>query len=121
MHLYSSPIVRIIHSLPFADLFKSTEECRKSNAPKESELTIKHTMKNGKSVTFRVIDNPHKVQWSNVVAVIASGQQWQFKGWSVEEPVKIFNDAKGFYVKYSDGAIDPSVKNWNVTILEVPF
>ena len=57
--------------------------------------------------------------WDRVVAVFCNGQQWQFKGWKWEEPVEIFNNVKGFYLKYSDAAMDKTVQEWNVSTLEV--
>lgn len=102
--------------------FKTNEECRKSNDSKESELSIKKSFRGGSSVNFRVIDSPQQLsdsEWSNVIAVFVSGHKWQFKGWKWNEPVDLFAKTKGFFLKYSDSLTDSSVKQWNVSVLEI--
>jgi parafibromin len=76
-------------------LFKTTEEARKTSQAKYHDIKITHAHKSGASITYRIIDNPQSLKdrdWDSVVAVFASGQSWQFKGWRWEQPVDIFNN-----------------------------
>lgn len=45
------------------------------------------------SAEYLVIDNPSRLapgDWERVVAVVALGKEWQFKGWHWEKPVDLF-------------------------------
>jgi parafibromin len=47
-------------------------------------LIIQRTKADGKTVPYRVIDDPRKLrdeEWDRIVAVFVQGPSWQFKGW----------------------------------------
>ena len=108
-----------------AGQFLPTEEARKQvNGVKPSTVVLDHAnAKNASSkVTFQVVDGVERLKdtdWDRVVAVFVSGQAWQFRGWKWTDPVEIFSNVKGFYLKYADVKTDPQIKQWNVTVLEV--
>ena len=78
------------------------------------------------TVPYRVIDSPAKLRpndWNRVVAVFVAGPQWQFKGWpglSIDgSPVEIFVKISAFHLKFLESPLEPNIKKWNVTILEI--
>jgi parafibromin len=77
----------------------------------------------GGDITFDIIDNPttrlQKEDWNRVVAVIAQGASWQFKGWRYSEPVDLFSRAFGFYVGLEGAAVPNELKGWNCKIGKV--
>jgi len=73
---------------------------------------------------YKVVDNIMNIQerdWYRVVAVIAQGQEWQFKAWPKfwATPPEIFSKAKGFYFHFDDERIPDVVNLWNVKILPI--
>lgn len=53
--------------------------------------------------------------WKRVVAVICSGQEWQFKNWPFRGSLpEIFTNIQGFYFHYDDEQPNPKVKDWAV-------
>ncbi|KAI9591683.1 RNA pol II accessory factor, Cdc73 family-domain-containing protein [Syncephalis fuscata] len=71
---------------------------------------------------YQVIDSVDKLRpddWKRVVAVFTTGAEWQFKNWVWQTPLDIFNNVKGYYLKYADEPTKDTVQRWNVTILEV--
>ena len=77
----------------------------------------------GSEITYDIIDNPStrlkKEEWSRVVAVIAQGASWQFKGWQYSDPVSLFSKAFGFYVGFDGSSIPGELRNWNVKLGKV--
>ncbi|KAL7477358.1 hypothetical protein ACHAW6_003170 [Cyclotella cf. meneghiniana] len=77
----------------------------------------------GGQITYEVIDNPttrlKKDDWERVVAVIAQGASWQFKGWRYSDPVELFSRAFGFYVGYEGAAVPAELQGWNVKLGKV--
>jgi parafibromin len=74
---------------------------------------------------FRVVDNPAKMlkddEWSNVVAVFATGQSWQFKGWKkgYDTPVDLFSKVLGVHLVEEGAPIDAVIETWNCKVLKV--
>ncbi|KAJ3326684.1 hypothetical protein HDU76_012727 [Blyttiomyces sp. JEL0837] len=73
---------------------------------------------------YQVIDSVDRLRaddWSRIVAVFATGQEWQFKNWKIGSgsPVEIFSKVKGFCLKWSTDVANEKVKAWNVTVLSV--
>ena len=58
---------------------------RKKGYSKPKSLEVLRRMaKNNKEVTFEIIDDAKRLRgkdWDRVVAVLAQGKEWQFKGW----------------------------------------
>ena len=90
---------------------------RKPNSVKFERQMVKC---GNKKVQFEVVDNPHvrfgrnRLEWDRVVAVIAQGAEWQFKGWQLANPVEIFSKTFGFYISMEGDPIPPSLRGWNV-------
>lgn len=74
----------------------------------------------GGEITYDIIDNPttrlKKDDWDRVVAVIAQGASWQFKGWRYSDPVELFSRAFGFYVGYEGAMVPEELQGWNVKL-----
>ena len=74
---------------------------------------------------FKVVDNPVKSlkedEWDNVVAVFATGQTWQFKGWKkgYDTPVDLFSKVLGIHLVLQGAPIDPNIEQWNCKVLKV--
>ncbi|KAJ3412807.1 hypothetical protein HDV05_000213 [Chytridiales sp. JEL 0842] len=71
---------------------------------------------------FQLMDSVDKLRsedWERVVAVFATGQEWQFKNWKYGAPVNIFNKVKGYCLKFSEDPTNEKIKAWNVTILQI--
>ena len=74
----------------------------------------------GKAIEYEVIDNPLKLpsraDWDRIVAVVAQGASWQFKGWpgSWGNPVEIFSRALGFYIGMEGVPVPKESQGWNV-------
>ena len=74
----------------------------------------------GKEVEYEIIDNPHvrfgknRDEWDRIVAVVAQGADWQFKGWRWLNPVQIFTNSFGFFVSMEGEPIPTNLTKWNV-------
>jgi parafibromin len=97
---------------------------KRSQNPEKPER-IQLSRKNpttGVTTIYNVIDNVDRLRpedWDNVVAVFASGHAWQFKKWKWEEPVDLFSNVKGFFLRYGDAATDSVANQWNVVPLDI--
>jgi parafibromin len=102
--------------------YHTVEEKRKEGAQKQRELYLPRAMPNGGHVVYRVIDDPTKLkdgEWDHVVAVFATGQAWQFKGWKYSTPVTLFQNVLGVHVCIDSAAVDLNVQSWNCKVLKV--
>ncbi|VDN36124.1 unnamed protein product [Dibothriocephalus latus] len=103
--------------------FVTTEEKRNQGCKRENELLIHRQKADGRTVPYRVIDQPNKLQpdeWNRVVAVFVQGQAWQFKGWPIgSDPAVIFSLLKGFHLKYTNMPLDANVAKWNVQVINL--
>lgn len=59
---------------------------------------------------------------SRIVAVFATGQEWQFSNWykDYKQPVTLFSKVLGFSLRYSDDPPAGMLPKWNVKQLQVP-
>jgi len=76
----------------------------------------------GKLWTFEVRDsakNFTKNHWLRVVAVVADGTDWQYKGWPFESIVDVFTTSLGVYFREVGKLTPAHVKTWAVTVLEM--
>ncbi|VUZ49440.1 unnamed protein product [Hymenolepis diminuta] len=103
--------------------FISPQDKIKAGAKRQNELTINRLRSDGRTVPYRVVDQPTRLQpdeWNRVVAVFVQGQAWQFKGWPYGgDPALIFSAVKGFHLKYSNMPLDANVAKWNVTVINL--
>lgn len=72
---------------------------------------------------FLVLDSVETIKgpdWDRVVAVFATGQEWQFKNWPWgEKPVEIFSKILGFSLRYQDEPAAGSIPIWKVKQLQI--
>ena len=90
---------------------------------KETSIMVTHRIGTADKA-FQVVDAPEslrKEDWARVVCVFVHGPAWQFKGWPDKwsEPAYIFNKTLGLNIKFRDQQVEPNVKNWNVTVLDL--
>ncbi|KAI5118417.1 hypothetical protein M0805_005501 [Coniferiporia weirii] len=57
--------------------------------------------------------------WDRVVAVLTTGQAWQFKPYKWPEPKTLFHHVRGFYVSWANDPPNTKIKDWNVTELKI--
>lgn len=126
----TSPITLINAKLFFGKAsYMPREKCQKT---KESTVEITRNVSGrlgGGSITYEIMDNPKKhlkspSDWDRVVAVVAQGNSWQFKGWSMgwsdankrgfDSPVEVFSHSFGFYVGFEGAPIPQELTGWNV-------
>jgi len=104
-------------------MYISVEEKRSTGAVKEREmLLIRDLPGGGGRLIYRVIDDPTKLasaEWDLVVAVFATGQLWQFKGWKFPTPVALFQNVLGVHVCVDSAAVDANILSWNCRVLKV--
>lgn len=70
-------------------------------------------------VEYEIIDTTRKFSrrdWDRVVAVVPSGQSWQFKGWAWSDPVELFNKVFGYYVGMEGTPIPAELQGWKVKV-----
>jgi len=75
----------------------------------------------GREIDFEIVDNPtsrlqNPADWDRVVAVIAQGAEWQFKGWRHSRPVDLFGRCFGFYIGIEGAPIPKELQGWNVKL-----
>jgi parafibromin len=71
---------------------------------------------------YKVIDNPNKLaeeDWASVVAIFATGQLWQFKGWKWEDPRTLFANILGVHLTMDDTAVTENILQWNCKVLKI--
>jgi hypothetical protein len=99
--------------------FTSGVEVKNAGGTKESSVKITHTFDDGSTASFILLDNPTAKlsthEWANVVAVIAAGNAWQFKGWPYAKgETEIFSKMAGFYIRFTDEIPNQLTKGWAV-------
>ena len=77
------------------------------------------------NLDFKVVDNPAKVlkeeDWDSVVAVFATGQDWQFKDWQkgYNTPVDLFSKVLGIHLVMEGAPVHANIEKWNCKVLTV--
>ncbi|KAJ3122892.1 accessory factor associated with RNA polymerase II, partial [Physocladia obscura] len=100
--------------------FQSTDDCIKNFGAGEKPLMVTLERKNapqGFPKMYHIYDNVDRLKpedWDRIVAVFATGQEWQFKNWRFGPPVNIFARVRGFCLKYVDDPVNEKIKGWNV-------
>jgi parafibromin len=104
-----------------------------AEAVKPSRHVITRTDSKGFVAKYYVVDNTSSFQasadWLKVAAVLAAGQEWQFKGWKWGKkpddsgpdstPVEIFSRTVGFHCMFEGDAVPETISKWAVTLLPV--
>ncbi|CAO3598524.1 unnamed protein product [Absidia cylindrospora] len=104
------------------ETFVDAQELRASGEKKPEQVTVERRRPNGQTVVYHVVDSvSHFKQsdWDRVCCVLASGQQWQFKGWKWEKPLDVFSNVKGFYPKWTSDKVTGPASEWNVKYLDI--
>ena len=102
--------------------FVTPAQKRQQGAKKEPVIKVSRTRGDGVVQSFKLVDDPRRLSdsdWKKVVAVVAQGAAWQFKGWKVSQPVDLFNKYLGVHFKYDDSETPKDVKKWNVSVVSV--
>ncbi|KAI9339176.1 RNA pol II accessory factor, Cdc73 family-domain-containing protein [Zopfochytrium polystomum] len=107
-----------------ADLkYEPTEEFIKKGVSKPVSVNIERkNVAPGLPKVYEVIDSIDRLRssdWDRIIAVFATGQEWQFKNWKFGSVVNIMAKVKGFCLKFSDEPLNEKIKNWNVTVLSI--
>ena len=97
------------------------------SGPKPTSVTFKRSVSSrlgGGEIEYEIIDNPVRKlkrmeDWDRVVAVIAQGAAWQFKGWKMvrnrdANPVDVFSNAFGYYIGFEGAPVPKELLGWNV-------
>jgi len=95
---------------------------RKIIQKKPDCVILKRAISKNQFEEYMVIDNPTKLtkeEWSRVIAIFVTGQEWQFRGWFDENPTHVLNKIKGFHVKYQGEPLKENIAKWPVTVLEI--
>jgi len=102
--------------------YVSSAEKRAAGTRREASVTMERVRPDGSKGTFRIVDNPTKLEsreWDKIVAVFAVGPTWQFKNWKYSEPVDLFHRVLGVHVQFDDEQTPESIRHWNVRVLKL--
>lgn len=107
--------------------FMSEEEMRrdKSKVCQTARATLlRKPGGNCSSAEYHIVSNPNRLngeEWRQVVAVICSGQRWQFQSWPIYEgsATALFRNIQGFYFHYDDVNPTGEVESWPVKKLSI--
>ena len=119
--------------------FIPTDDIRKNGVKKPPQVMITRDPKklsplaNKHAAKFLVVDSVDTLKpqdWytekdnnprDRIVAVFATGQEWQFDTWANEwkKPVYLFSKVLGFSLRYQDEPPTGSITKWNVKQLQV--
>ena len=101
----------------------SLEDARARSMERVTEQTILRKFPGSMiELPYKLIDNPVKLadeDWKAVVAVFATGQAWQFKGWKWSEPRQLFANVLGVHLCMDDTAISENILQWNCKVLKI--
>jgi len=99
------------------------EEAKAQGMERVTEQTILRKLPGSMvELPYKLIDNPVKLadeDWKAVVAVFATGQAWQFKGWKWSEPRQLFANVLGVHLCLDDTAISENILQWNCKVLKI--
>lgn len=77
-----------------------------------------------KLLPYKIVDDPSKFSsddWDNVVAVFATGQDWQFRKWKYSQPVELFQKVLGLHLIYDDRTPELIIQTWNCKLIKVKY
>jgi hypothetical protein len=100
----------------------TVEQKRNAGAHKERELLMLRQFPNKSQLMYKIIDDPSRLspdEWERVVAVFATGQEWQFKNWQYSSPVSLFQHVLGVHVCIDSAAVNANILSWNCKVLKV--
>jgi len=115
----------LLHNGIFVEPAVKKEELKRAKQAIPTEVEIEHASKlnPSKNAKYKVVDDVKKLKkedWARVVAVFASGAQWQFTGWPFRGgPAEIFDKICGFHLHYDDEPLHPNIAQWKVHKLAI--
>ncbi|CAI8500356.1 unnamed protein product [Hanseniaspora opuntiae] len=72
----------------------------------------------GQTLRFNVVNNTRLFSkpeyWDRVVAIIVSGQEWQFQDYKWSNPDELFKHCNGVYFGLNDKNLPENIEKWNV-------
>ncbi|KAJ1943308.1 accessory factor associated with RNA polymerase II [Linderina macrospora] len=102
--------------------FVESREFMEKGGPKPRELHVDHTLSDGSSTRFRVVDSVQDFtdnDWAAIVCVFTQGAAWQFKNWTWKSPEEVFKNCLGFYPKYQDERPKETTRTWGISMLNI--
>lgn len=105
--------------------FMSEEEMRKDKSKvcqTARASLIRKPGGNCSAAEYHIVSNPNRLngdEWDQVVAVVSSGQRWQFQSWPIFEgsALTLFRKVQGFYFHYDDVIPSGEVESWALKTL----
>ncbi|KAK9460503.1 RNA pol II accessory factor, Cdc73 family-domain-containing protein [Lipomyces oligophaga] len=87
------------------------------------QMITRHSQRLGQ-LRFVVVDSVERFKpdyWDRVVAVVTTGQTWQFRSYArgMNDPNVLFQKVKGFCVSYSGDPLPENIRSWNVDVVQV--
>lgn len=71
---------------------------------------------------FILVESPDNFKpeyWNRVVAVLTTGQAWQFKNYKWQQPAELFSHALGIYIGWRGDSVPETVKSWGRGVIKV--
>lgn len=107
--------------------YMSEEEMRKDMS-KVSQIArasmIRKPGGNCSAAEYHIVSNPNRLnadEWRQVVAVVSTGQRWQFQSWPIFEgsALTLFRKVQGIYFHYDDVVPSSEVESWALKTLSI--
>uniref|UniRef100_A0A7S1XGB3 Cell division control protein 73 C-terminal domain-containing protein n=1 Tax=Compsopogon caeruleus TaxID=31354 RepID=A0A7S1XGB3_9RHOD len=77
----------------------------------------------GNRIEYSLVSNPRQLEpseWGQVIAVVCSGADWQFKDWPDQSPKEALARVRGFYFFFDDDKkAAGAIADWNVTRIPI--
>ena len=103
--------------------YVSLEEAKERGLERQTAQTVVRKLPGSNhTLEYKVIDNPNKLaeeDWGAVVAIFATGQLWQFKGWKWEDPRPLFANILGVHLNLDDVTLSENILQWNCKVLKI--
>lgn len=97
------------------------EQSEAAGKGRSDTVIMKRTVGRETPVIYHVKDNAKTISgkdWNRVVAVFTQGAAWQFKEWPYQDPVDVFQNVKGFHLRFEEEPKVPeTVRSWDVKTL----
>lgn len=102
--------------------FMSVDEMREKKVPMTQPARLTMWRKPGGNCSqaqYQIVSYPMRLgkdEWDQVVAVVLTGQSWQFKQWPIfgGKATEMFKKVQGFYFHYDDVAPTGDVNLWAI-------
>lgn len=107
--------------------FMSEEEMRKDMSKVSQTARASMIRKPGgncSAAEYHIVSNPNRLnadEWRQVVAVVSTGQRWQFQSWPIFEgsALTLFRKVQGIYFHFDDVVPSNEVESWALKKLSI--